>query len=99
MLTLPPPPAVLSLVASFPATGVLLVPTAITTAVDEGEAVAVTLGQQEAVAPEGASQKLNFLPTLSRVRLTGEVPKACYQSPLYSQRLWSEMQHSSSSSK
>jgi len=41
----------LSLVASFPAAGVLLVPTAITAAVDEGEAVAVTLGQQKEVAP------------------------------------------------
>jgi len=47
MLMSLPPPAVLSLVASFPATTVLLVPTTITTAVGEGE------GQQQAVAPEG----------------------------------------------
>ena len=53
MLTSLPPPAVLSLVATFP--------------VAEGEAVPVTLGQQEAVAPEGAPQKLNFPPTPSRV--------------------------------
>jgi len=40
MLMSLPPPAVLSLVASFPAAGVLLVPTTITTTFDEGEAVA-----------------------------------------------------------
>ena len=93
MLMSLPPPAVLSLVASFPTTAVLLVLTAITAAVGEVE------GQQQAVASEGAPQKLNFPPTPSRVRLTGEVREACYQSPLYSQRLWSEMQQSSSSSK
>jgi len=66
MLTSLPPPAVLSLVTSFPAARVLLVPTSIiAAAVDEGKAVAVTLGQQEAVAPEGAPQKLNFSPTPS----------------------------------
>ena len=89
ILTSLPPPAELSLAASFPTARVLLVPTAITAVVGEGEAV----------APEGAPQKLDFPPTLSRVRLTGEVPEACYQRPLCSQRLWSEMQHSSSSSK
>jgi hypothetical protein len=55
-------------------------------------------GTAAAVAPYTALPK-NLISRLpEQVRLTGEVPEACYQRPLCAQMVWSEMQQSSSSS-